>query len=185
MGIVKSVQPYWRLAIITMQMIPIISWLQRVASETRSAGRSVCEIGVIGITPRRRVRPGAIFAQVKCRMWEPLDVYMCATYKTNTAPASTVAAQTSRGSVALFTATFSHIKNQRLDRHPYWAFQDTGFLCDFAISQYGFLARVFVAGVRASARAAATRSLSRQLYRAFQDTGSLCDFAISQYGFLA
>src|SRR5215831_19872435 len=47
MGIVKSVQPYWRLAIITMQTMPIISWPQRVASETRSAGCSVCEIVVI------------------------------------------------------------------------------------------------------------------------------------------
>src|SRR5215475_2968868 len=47
MGIVKSVQPYWRLAIITMQTMPIISWLQRFASETRSAACSVCEIVVI------------------------------------------------------------------------------------------------------------------------------------------
>src|SRR5215468_2230939 len=49
MGIVKSVQPYWRLAIITMQMMPMISWVQRVASETRSAGRSVCDMAVIGL----------------------------------------------------------------------------------------------------------------------------------------
>src|SRR5262245_26827640 len=37
---------------------------------------------------------------------------MCVTYKTNTAAASTVAIQTSRGSVVLFTASFfSHRKS--------------------------------------------------------------------------
>src|SRR5215831_16849236 len=48
MGIVKSVQPYCRLAIITMQMMPMTSWLQRVASETRAAGRSAFGIAAIG-----------------------------------------------------------------------------------------------------------------------------------------
>src|SRR5215471_14726078 len=54
-GIVKSVQPYWRLAIITMQMMPMISWVQRVASETRTAGRSVCEMAAMGELPRARL----------------------------------------------------------------------------------------------------------------------------------
>src|SRR5262245_45076479 len=67
MGIVKSVQPYWRLAIITMQMMPTVSWPQRVVSEARSAGRSVCDIAVIGGLLAVASSP-ARSHRVKCRV---------------------------------------------------------------------------------------------------------------------
>src|SRR5580765_5360593 len=42
MGFTNKVQPYWRLAIIDMQMIPITSWSQRFPIEIRMAFGAVC-----------------------------------------------------------------------------------------------------------------------------------------------
>src|SRR5436190_23129203 len=44
----KKVQPYCRLAIITMQMTPTTSWLQRSAAEARGAAAAP-DVVVIGI----------------------------------------------------------------------------------------------------------------------------------------
>jgi hypothetical protein len=64
------------LAIITMQMMPIISWLQRVASEARSAGRSVCEIADIGVTPQNNgpARPVEIAQAILWSVVTALDL---------------------------------------------------------------------------------------------------------------
>src|SRR5262249_2070 len=49
MGLTKSVQPYCRLAIITMQMMPKINWPQRVASEAVARDEIVSVVTVTSI----------------------------------------------------------------------------------------------------------------------------------------
>src|SRR5262245_35041272 len=60
MGLTKSVQPYCRLAIITMQMMPKISWPQRVDSEAIARDEIVSVVTVSSI-PALLIR-GARFA---------------------------------------------------------------------------------------------------------------------------
>src|SRR5262249_23590328 len=52
-----------------MQMMPIANWAQRVASEARSAGGSVCKVALIGLTPGRRVQPGACWLDAQMPHW--------------------------------------------------------------------------------------------------------------------
>jgi hypothetical protein len=47
----KSVHPYCRFAIITMQMMPKISWPQRVASDANGRGKAVVALVIVGSLP--------------------------------------------------------------------------------------------------------------------------------------
>src|SRR5260221_3606806 len=47
MGVTKSVQPYCRFAVITMQMMPNMSWPQRVASDARTVDPGATVIGLL------------------------------------------------------------------------------------------------------------------------------------------
>src|SRR5262249_43913073 len=46
-GLTNSVQPYCRLATITMQMMPKMSWPQRVAGEAKASDRTAVDAVVI------------------------------------------------------------------------------------------------------------------------------------------
>jgi hypothetical protein len=45
----KNVQPYCRLAIITMQMMPITSWVQRSAAEALGTAEA-CDVMVMSVS---------------------------------------------------------------------------------------------------------------------------------------
>ena len=50
-GFTKSVQPYCRLAIITMQMMPKISWLQRVAGVAVAPDSTIVVVAAMASVP--------------------------------------------------------------------------------------------------------------------------------------
>ena len=51
-GLTKSVQPYCRLAISTMQMMPKMSWPQRVAADADASDSMVVDVPVISLRPQ-------------------------------------------------------------------------------------------------------------------------------------